>query len=244
MKGRIHSIESFGTVDGPGLRCVIFLQGCALRCRYCHNPDTWNTDWGQEMDSEEVLRKVARFKPYFSKNGGITLSGGEPLLQSEFAAFILKKCREMGIHTAIDTSGWVEIAALEKVLPYTDLLLLDIKALDEDEYLWLTGKSENKFRKALEYIQQWNIPLRLRYVLLPGINDSDQHVKKLKNLTARLGSQVNKIEVLPYHNLGAHKWKKLGLNYSLGHLKPPGERDINQFIREINEVHLSKLSAR
>lgn len=228
MKGKIHSIESFGTVDGPGIRCVVFFQGCSLRCRYCHNPDTWNPEWGNEVDSEDVLKKVIRFKPYFQEHGGITLSGGEPLLQPEFAAAVLRSCKNLGIHTAVDTSGWVDIPALEKVLPYTDLLLLDVKALDSTEYQWLTGQKEEKFRQALNVIKKMQQDLWLRYVVLPGINDSAQHMEKLKKLVRFLGAQVKKVEFLPYHGLGLSKWEKLGLKYSLCDLQPPSRDDIER----------------
>lgn len=229
MKGKIHSIESFGTVDGPGIRCVVFFQGCSLRCRYCHNPDTWNRQGGTEMDSEEVVRKVLRYKPYFGEHGGITLSGGEPLLQPDFAASILKRCREEGIHTAVDTSGWVDIPALEKVLPYTNLLLLDIKGLNGTDYEWITGQKDQKFRWALRLIQEKKTDLWLRYVVLPGINDSEEHRLKLKELMDNLSSQVKKIEYLPYHPLGIHKWEKLGLEYSLYSLPSPTQVEMDRF---------------
>lgn len=219
MLGRIHSIESCGTVDGPGLRCVIFLQGCSLRCRYCHNPDTWHTKGGYEINSSEVVKRVVRYKPYFSGQGGLTLSGGEPLRQAEFAAEILKACKNAGIHTAVDTSGWVDCAALEKTLPYTDLLLLDVKATDNQLYRWLTGKNDDKFYAALKTIQESKTPLWIRYVVLPGINDSPMHISKLKRLINTLGDQVEKTEFLPYHTLGIHKWQKLGLTYTLSNLE-------------------------
>ncbi len=233
MKGRIHSIESCGTLDGPGLRCVIFFQGCALRCRYCHNPDTWNPQDGYEINASEVIKKVLRFKHYFTNQGGVTISGGEPLLQAEFAADILKECKKAGIHTAVDTSGWVNRTALEKVLPYTDLLLLDVKATDHQLYRWLTGKSEDKFSAALKTIQERKTPLWIRYVVLPGINDSPVQIAKLKELLTTLGDQVQKIELLPYHPLGIHKWQKLGLIYTLHNVKPPNEKDLETVSKDL-----------
>lgn len=235
MKGKIHSIESLGTVDGPGIRSVIFFQGCSLRCRYCHNPDTWNKTWGTEVDSKEVVQKVIRFKPYFGKQGGITLSGGEPLLQPEFATEILRECKEKGLHTAIDTSGWVDLSSLEKVLPYTDLLLLDVKALNTAEYEWLTGKTNEKFRRALELIKSKKQELWLRYVVLPGINDSTRHLDQLNELVHFLGPCVKNVEFLPYHRLGVTKWEKLGLTYSLDKLQSPSQDQMKQMKERIKD---------
>lgn len=235
MKGRIHSIESLGTVDGPGIRSVVFFQGCSLRCRYCHNPDTWDTTWGTEIDSKEVVQKVERFKSYFGKQGGITLSGGEPLLQPEFAAEILRACQEKGIHTAVDTSGWVDQSSLEKVLPYTDLLLLDVKALNNAEYKWLTGKTNDEFLRTLELIKRKKQELWLRYVVLPGINDSPHHLDQLSELVHLLGSNVKNVEFLPYHRLGVSKWEKLGLTYSLDTLQSPSQEQIKQMMVRIRD---------
>ena len=233
MKGKIHSIESLGTVDGPGIRSVVFFQGCSLRCRYCHNPDTWDKTWGREIDSAEVVQKVMRFKPYFGKQGGITLSGGEPLLQPEFAAEILRGCKEKGLHTAVDTSGWVDLSALEKVLPYADLLLLDVKALNTAEYEWLTGKTDEKFRKALELIKGKKQELWLRYVVLPGINDTPRHQEQFEELIQFLGPCVKNVEFLPYHCLGVPKWENLGLTYSLGKLQAPSQEQMEQMKQSI-----------
>ncbi|SHF11104.1 pyruvate formate-lyase-activating protein [Desulforamulus putei] len=235
VSGRIHSIESCGTVDGPGLRCVIFLQGCPLRCRYCHNPDTWQTTGGQEVEASALIKMVLRFKPYFNDRGGVTLSGGEPLLQPEFAAAILQGCKEAGIHTAVDTSGWVDPAALARALPYTDLLLLDVKAVQDDQYRWLTGRHEHRFLAALDYIKKEKTPIWVRYVVLPGINDSAQHIQKLKELMSSLGSQVEKVELLPYHPLGIHKWNRLGLTYTLEHLQPPSRSSLEVMARALQQ---------
>jgi pyruvate formate lyase activating enzyme len=235
MKGRIHSIESFGTVDGPGIRSVIFFQGCSLRCRYCHNPDTWDRTWGMEVQSEDIVEKVLRFKPFYGQQGGVTLSGGEPLLQPDFAASILKECKEKGLHTAVDTSGWVESSSLDKVLPYTDLLLLDVKAVNSAEYEWLTGKNDKKFRLALERIMKKRQELWLRYVVLPGVNDSPRHLDEFKKLLDDLGPCVKNVEFLPYHCLGIPKWEKLGLTYSLDQLKPPSLDQIEQMKKRIKD---------
>lgn len=234
VQGRIHSIESCGSVDGPGLRCVVFFQGCSLRCRYCHNPDTWSLQSGQEVDSDQLIKKILRFKPYFGEQGGVTLSGGEPLLQPDFAVEILRQCKQHGIHTAIDTSGWVEAGDLEKVLPFTDLVLLDIKAVEKELYKWLTGQSNDKFLVALDIIKRQKTPLWVRYVLLPGVNDTEELLNSLKDLTSSLGIQVQKVEFLPYHRLGLHKWESLGLKYSLSNLIPPPESIITQLNKNFN----------
>jgi pyruvate formate lyase activating enzyme len=176
-----------------------------------------------------------RFKPYFGEQGGITLSGGEPLLQPEFAAEILKACKEKGLHTAVDTSGWVDQASLEKVLPFTDLLLLDVKALNTAEYEWLTGKTEEKFRRTLELLKKRKQELWLRYVVLPGINDSPRHQEQLKELLNYLGSCVKQVEFLPYHRLGIPKWEKLGLAYTLDKLPSPSQEQMEQMKESFSE---------
>jgi pyruvate formate lyase activating enzyme len=164
----------------------------------------------------------------------VTLSGGEPLLQPEFAASILKACKDEGIHTAVDTSGWVDPSALEIVLPNTDLVLLDVKAVTCTEYEWLTGKTKEKFHFALEVIREKRTDLWLRYVVLPGINDSEYHLAELRKVIKSLGSQVKKVELLPYHCLGIHKWKKLGYNYSLSELAPPNAGHMKHLQLELN----------
>lgn len=188
------------------------------------------------MDFAEVVQKILRYKPYFGERGGVTLSGGEPLLQPDFAASILKGCKEKGIHTAVDTSGWVDISDLEKVLPYTDLLLLDIKGLNLKDYQWITGQKDHKFNWAVQFIKQMKTEVWLRYVVLPGINDTEEHRVKLGEVVHSFSSHVQNVELLPYHPLGIHKWEKLGLNYSLYDLKSPSQLEIDQFNEDLRKL--------
>lgn len=214
VKGRIHSIESMGLVDGPGIRTVIFFQGCGLRCAYCHNPDTWKMAGGIEITAEELLKKILRFKPYFDRSGGgVTFSGGEVLLQSEFLAEILKLCKERGIHTAIDTAGYGE-GNYEEVLKYTDLVLLDIKHVDEEGYKKLTGKGKKGLDEFLKVLDKSGTKLWIRHVVVPNLTDSKEHIEKLAGIIKNI-KNVEKVELLPYHTLGVNKYDKLGIKYRL-----------------------------
>lgn len=214
VKGRIHSIESMGLVDGPGIRTVIFFQGCGLRCAYCHNPDTWKRAGGIEITAEELLKKILRFKPYFDRSGGgVTFSGGEVLLQSEFLVEILKLCKERDIHTAIDTAGYGE-GNYEEVLKYTDLVLLDIKQVDEEGYKNLTGKGKSGLDQFLKVVDKSGTKLWIRHVVVPNLTDSKEHIKKLAGIIKNI-KNVEKVELLPYHTLGVNKYDKLGVKYRL-----------------------------
>ncbi len=214
MKGRIHSIESMGLVDGPGIRTVIFFKGCVLRCAYCHNPDTWTMDGAIEITAEELYKKIQRFTPYFSKSGGgVTFSGGDPLLQPEFLVEILRLCKAGGIHTTIDTSGY-GIGNYEEILKYTDLVLLDIKHIDKEGYLSLTGKSGEEMYKFLKVCESMNVNLWIRHVVVPGITDSIEHLDKLINIVKNI-KNVAKVELLPYHTMAIDKYKALNLQYKL-----------------------------
>lgn len=214
IKGRIHSIESMGLVDGPGIRTVVFFQGCPLRCAYCHNPDTWNMQGGTEITPDELVKKLLRFKPYFQKSGGgVTFSGGEVLLQPVFLLKILKLCKENNIHTTLDTSGF-GLGDYDEILRYTDLVLLDIKHVDDIGYKNLTGQEKeplNDFLKALEKSQAktW-----IRHVVIPSLTDSEEHILELAKLIINIRN-VEKIELLPYHTLGANKYEVLGIEYRL-----------------------------
>lgn len=214
MIGRIHSIESMGLVDGPGIRVVVFFQGCALRCAYCHNPDTWTTDAGTEITAEELLKKIIRFKPYFERSGGgVTFSGGDPLLQPDFLIEILKLCKENNIHTTLDTSGY-GLGKYDDILNFTDLVLLDIKHVDDVGYKNLTGKTMHGFYDFLEALHRHNTKLWIRHVVVPGITDSEEHILKLSSIIKEI-KNVEKIELLPYHTLGVEKYKNLGMKYRL-----------------------------
>ena len=215
MHGNINSIETMGLVDGPGIRMVIFLQGCPLRCLFCHNPETWNTKENMIMTPEEVLKKVLRYKNYFGNEGGLTFSGGEPLLQPEFLLETLKLCKENGINTALDTAGVNNnIGNKEEILKYVDLVIWDIKAIDKEEYKKMTSKEIDESLEFLALCQKLNKKMWLRQVIVPGINDTKEYILKLKNFIKPL-KNIKKVELLPYHVLGVEKYKKLGLKYRL-----------------------------
>lgn len=213
--GNIHSYESFGTVDGPGIRFVVFLQGCPLRCKFCHNPDTWNMTEGKIKESaQETFEKIKKYKGYFGKKGGVTVTGGEPLLQSDFVLELFKLCKEDGIHTAVDTSGYIFNEKIKKVLEYTDLVLLDIKAIDEKVYRELTGVELKNTLDFAEYLNKIGKKMWLRHVVVPGITDNDELLERLAKYVANL-TNLEKVEILPYHRLGEFKYKELGMKYAL-----------------------------
>lgn len=211
-KGQINSIETSGMVDGPGIRVVIFMQGCTLRCIYCHNPETWSKKGNFEMTPEEVVAKVKRYRNYFGKKGGVTFSGGEPFYQKEFLLQTLKLCKKEGIHTALDTAGIVENP--EEILKYTDLVILDIKAYEANLYKKITGKKLDTFLSFLDICQKLNKKMWLRSVIVPGINDSVEYVLGLKKFIQDL-KNIEKVELLPYETLGVSKYKELNIPYAL-----------------------------
>jgi len=213
MLGYIASFETMGLVDGPGVRFVVFLQGCPLRCAYCHNPEMWNISGAKyEMTAQELVEKVKKYRPYFKNDGGITLSGGEPLMQSKFVEEVFKLCKSEGIHTCLDTSGCGD--DFETVLDFCDLVILDVKELDDKKYQDLTGKKLDRFNKFLQVCQQKNVPLWLRQVIVPNYNDTKESVLKLKSFAESL-KNVEKVELLPYHDMAKSKYKKLGIPYRL-----------------------------
>ncbi|AYE33323.1 pyruvate formate-lyase-activating protein [Clostridium septicum] len=214
LKGRIHSIESMGLVDGPGIRVVVFMQGCALRCLYCHNPDTWKEEGGEEYTPQELVNKIERFKNYFkSSGGGVTFSGGDPLRQPEFLLEALKLCKETGIHTCLDTSG-VGYGNYDEILKYTDLVLYDVKHLTEEGYKDMTGINMAETKKFLDACQRLGTKIWIRQVVVPGKTDSLEYMLKLKDFVNTLRN-VEKVELLPYHLLGVNKYENLGLKYRL-----------------------------
>ncbi len=217
MQGYISSCEPMGLVDGPGLRYVVFMQGCKLRCLYCHNPETWKMQGGQKISATELLNKILRYKNYYS-NGGVTFSGGEPLMQKEFLVDILKKCKENNLHTALDTAG-VGTGDYEEILNYTDLVILDIKAIDEKEYQKITGLNMQEFNKFLHAVIKMQKKLWLRCVIVPGINDTKEFILQLKEYIKNIPN-VEKVELLPYHLYGVDKYKELKINYPLDGVKP------------------------
>lgn len=225
---KIHSIETFGTVDGPGVRFVTFFQGCHLECKYCHNRDTWDINGGTYISVDELLDKIKKYKTYIVPNGGFTASGGEPLLQPFFLISLFKKLKKENIHTAIDTSGMVEITStIKELLDLTDLVLLDIKHIDPIKCKDLVGISNEKELKFAKYLSENNIPIWIRQVIVPGITDNEKDLLKLKKFISSLKS-VKKVELLPYHNLGEHKWTELGYEYKFKNVKPATAEDIEK----------------
>lgn len=214
MQGYIHSIETLGLADGPGVRIVVFMQGCPLRCLFCHNPDTWEKGANLLTTSDEIVNTIRKYRN-FIEDGGITLSGGEPLFQSEFTLDILKKSKKAGFHTALDTSGTgYNKELLDDILKYTDLVLLDIKALTNSNYQKITGKDMTEFNYFLDKIQKLNKKIWIRQVVVPGINDTEEYILKLKKYLSKI-KNIERIDLLPYHKMGLEKYKKLNLKYRL-----------------------------
>lgn len=217
MNGYIDSIETMGLVDGPGIRMVIFMKGCRLRCLFCHNPETWTMKDSTIITSDEVIKRLENNMSYY-KNGGVTFSGGEPLLQPKFLIDCLKKSKKLGIHTALDTSG-VGSGMYDEILDYTDLVLLDIKAYKEDEYKKMTGLNMDEFNKFITVLKKKNKALWIRQVVIPGINDTKEYMLGLKEYLRQFNN-IEKIELLPYHLYGVDKYKKIGIKYPLDGVPP------------------------
>ncbi|NMA87361.1 MAG: pyruvate formate lyase-activating protein [Tissierellia bacterium] len=234
--GKIHSLESCGTVDGPGIRFVVFMQGCPLRCKYCHNPDSWKMADGKDYTVEEIVKEAKKYKSYmkFSK-GGITVSGGEPLMQPKFVEELFKKCKNEEIHTTVDTSGYIEIEKVKEVLEYTDLVLLDIKSYNDEVFKNLTGVSNENTLKLAKYLKEINKPTWIRYVLVPGITDNIEDVEELAKFISHMDN-IEKIQVLPFHKLGEYKWEELGYNYELENTPVP-EGEIVQEVKNVFEKY-------
>ena len=224
VRGRIHSVETFGTVDGPGIRYVVFLQGCALRCKFCHNPDTWASGCGNEVDSSEVVRQMLSYRS-FIRSGGITISGGEPLLQAAFAKDILAQARSTGIHGAIDTAGSVPLEQSRDVLESADLVLLDIKSIDEKQSWRLTGRGNRDTLETLDYLEQIGKPVWIRHVLLPGWTLDEKLLERLAYHIAPYRC-IEQVELLPFHKMGEFKWRELGYHYTLLGTPEPTESEV------------------
>ena len=228
---RVHSVESFGSVDGPGIRFVIFLKGCAMRCQYCHNPDTWDRAGGNLRSVDDVLSQALRYRSYWGEKGGITVSGGEALLQIQPLTELFHKAKDLGINTCLDTSAQPfsrkdgRFSAFEALMKYTDLVLLDIKHIDNDAHKWLTGWENENILDCARYLSDIHKPVWIRHVLVPGINDDDESLHKLRSFIDTL-SNVERVEVLPYHDLGVYKWEQLGIPYKLTDVKPPTEESV------------------
>ncbi len=228
---RVHSVESFGSVDGPGIRFVIFLKGCAMRCQYCHNPDTWDRAGGNLRSVDDVLSQALRYRSYWGEKGGITVSGGEALLQIQPLTELFHKAKDLGINTCLDTSAQPfsrkdgRFSAFEALMKYTDLVLLDIKHIDNDAHKRLTGWENENILDCARYLSDIHKPVWIRHVLVPGINDDDESLHRLRSFIDTL-SNVERVEVLPYHDLGVYKWEQLGIPYKLTGVKPPTEESV------------------
>ncbi|MCR4999209.1 MAG: pyruvate formate lyase-activating protein [Lachnospiraceae bacterium] len=231
IKGYIHSTESFGSVDGPGVRFLIFLKGCDMRCKYCHNPDTWEKNCGEEMTADELLEKALRYKSYWRKEGGITVSGGEALLQIDFLIELFEKAKERGINTCLDTCAQPFtregefFEKFERLMKSTDLVLLDIKHIDSAEHKELTGHGNENILDCARYLDEIGKPVWIRHVLVPGITDNDDYLKQTRAFIDTL-SNVQKVEVLPYHTLGTFKYEEMGIPYRLEGVEPPSAERI------------------
>lgn len=236
MLGRIHSIQTLGTVDGPGVRFVLFMQGCPLRCGYCHNPDTWDINGGTEVSAQEIFNKVIRFKGYFGKKGGITVSGGEPLLQADFVRELFELCKTAGINTALDTSGCVWNESTEKLLEVTDLCLLDYKMTNKDDYKNHIGCDIEKVVFFMERLQQKGIATWLRHVVVKGITDSDEDISCVNDF-ARAYSVVKKIELLPFHKICFTKYEEMGIEFKFGDIDATDNETIDRLYKKIDSAY-------
>lgn len=226
QRGFIHSIESFGSVDGPGIRFLIFLQGCPMRCQFCHNPDSWKTGVGEEWYADDLLDKAERFRSYWGDNGGITVSGGEALLQIDFLLELFEKAHQRGINTCLDTSAQlftqkgVFFEKFERLMQVTDTILLDIKHIDDEEHRKLTRHSNQNILDCARYLSDIKKPVWIRHVLIPGITDKDEYLVQLRDFLKTLDN-IQRIDVLPYHTMGIYKYEKLGIDYPLKEVNPP-----------------------
>lgn len=226
MQGYIHQLESFGSVDGPGVRFIIFFSGCPLRCKYCHNPDTWDMTKGKLYNADELLNEALSCRAYWGAKGGITVSGGEPLMQLDFLLELFTKAKEKGVNTCIDTAGgpftkegdWFE--KFKKLMEVTDILLMDIKHIDEEEHIKLTGRTGKNIIEMFRYLDEIKKPIWIRHVLVPGITDNDEYLLRTRDFIRTL-SNVQRVEILPYHGLGAMKYKDLGIDYVLKDTESP-----------------------
>ncbi|RGG38179.1 pyruvate formate lyase-activating protein [Roseburia sp. AF22-2LB] len=233
IKGHIHSVESFGSADGPGVRYIVFLKGCNMRCQYCHNPDTWAKDGGELMTPEEVLKKALRYKTYWKEKGGITVSGGEALLQIDFVTELFRLAKEKGVNTCLDTSGnpfSLEEpfkSKFDELMKYTDLFMLDIKHMDDAAHRKLTGQTNQNILEMAAYLSDHGKAMWIRHVLVPGITTEEDELHRLRSFLDTLKT-VERVEVLPYHTLGVFKWKELGIPYQLEGVDPPTKEQIDR----------------
>lgn len=229
MEGYIHSFETFGTVDGPGIRFVVFMQGCPLRCKYCHNRDTWEPCINSKYTVSDVLEKILRQREYLeASGGGVTLSGGEPLMQVKFATELFKRLKKENIHTCLDTAGsFVLTEEIKELLNYTDLVLLDIKHIDDEKCINLTSKTNKYTLDFARYLSDNGIKMWIRQVIVPGITDGREDLGKLKEFLSTLKT-VNNVEILPYHSMGREKWLKMNQKYELDGVREATYEDVQR----------------
>lgn len=236
MMGRIHSLETFGTLDGPGIRFVLFMQGCALQCRYCHNPDTWDTSTGKQMSVEDVLNEIEPYLAYYQKNGGgLTVTGGEPTLQAGFVAQLFKEVKSRwNLHTALDSSGFCHPEHATELLKHTDLVLLDLKEMNPERHVELTSQPNDRILNFARHLSAIGKPMWIRHVLVPELYD---HMDDLVQLGRFIGSLrgVEKVEVLPYHRMGVYKWQQIGRTYTLEGVRTPSEQEVSRAYRLIEQ---------
>lgn len=235
MTGRVHSYQSMGTLDGPGVRFVVFLQGCGLRCAYCHNPDTWDCNAGTEVSAEEVLKRIGRFIPYIAQSGGVTLSGGEPLLQVAFTAELLQGCKALRLHTALDTSGSVLTPAALMAAELADLVLLDVKFTTEEEYKRYTGGSLQTVLRFMQQMRQRQKPLWVRQVIIPGINDTEESLLRLYELIKDY-PYLQKVQLLPFHKLCLEKYEAMGIPFPFAGIAAANPKRVGELERYINRL--------
>ena len=231
MTGKIHSIQSLGTVDGPGVRTVVFMQGCPLRCGYCHNPDTWDPNAGETADTAEVFAKIKRFRPYFGPEGGVTVSGGEALLQPDFVRELFALCKNESIHTALDTSGCLWNEQVESLLDVTDLALLDIKMTTDADYREYVGCSLEKPLFFLSKLEEKGIPAWIRHVVVPGLTDAPENIRRLRDLLKGY-SYIQKVEFLPFHKICVPKYEKMGIPFPFDRFPAASKDQAEQAFRE------------
>lgn len=232
MTGNIHSIQSLGAVDGPGVRCVVFMQGCPLRCAYCHNPDTWSPEGGTPTTVDELARRVLRFKPYWKNGGGVTVSGGEPLLQADFVAEFFERLHQEGVHTALDTSGVGRLDAAERVLKNTDLVLCDIKFLTSEDYRRYCRADMANVEGFLSLTAENNVPLWIRHVVVPGLTDAPEHLRRVK-AKAQSYPNFEKLEFLPFHKLCMEKYERMGIEFPLKDVPGMTDNRLKELLAEI-----------
>ena len=235
VTGKIHSFESLGAVDGPGIRFVVFMQGCHLKCKYCQNRDTWDINAGKSYTVKEVIEKILRYKNYIlASNGGVTLSGGEPLLQQDFVIALFRELKKQNISTCLDTSGMFSITdKIKQIVDLTDIFLLDIKCINDETCKWLTGSSNKLELEFAKYINDKNKRIWIRQVLVPGITDKEEDLLKLREFLKTIN--VEKFEFLPYHDLGKYKWEKLGVPYELEDVRVANDEDVEKAKKIIEE---------